>query len=129
MLEFSKILEMWKVADNEWTDWRDRAKKAYDFYLGDQWPADVKQQLALESRPALTFNKIKPIIRNLSGYQRQNRQDQKVVARKGANTIVAQFLTEVLKYIYDVSLADWQISQAFVDGIVGGKGWIMADID
>lgn len=129
MLDFTKILEFWKCADDEWSDWRERAKKAYDFYLGDQWDAAVKEQLRLESRPALTFNKIKPIIRNLSGYQRQNRQDQKVVARKGANTIVAQFLTEVLKYIYDVSLADWQLSQAFVDGIVGGKGWIMADID
>ncbi|HPV97913.1 MAG TPA: portal protein [Spirochaetota bacterium] len=129
MLEFSKILEMWKVADNEWDDWRTRAKKAYDFYLGDQWDPAVRDQLRLESRPALTFNKIKPIIRNLSGYQRQNRQDLKVVARKGANGTVAEFLTEICKYIYDVSLADWQLSQVFIDGIIGGKGWVMADID
>jgi len=129
VLDFSKIQDFYRTAKDEWSDWRERAKKAYDFYLGDQWDSAVKQQLAIESRPALTLNKIKPIIRNLSGYQRQNRQDLKVVARKGGLVYVSELLTELTKYIYDTSMVDWQLSSQFVDGVIGGKGWLFADID
>ena len=119
----------WKVADSEWGDWRRRARKAYKFYLGDQWDGETKTQLDLEKRPYLTLNKIKPIIRNLSGWQRQNRQDLKVLPRRGGVAIMAEAYTDIIKYFYDTSMADWHNSFAFFDGAIGGKGWISIDID
>ncbi len=127
--DIEKIKKYWQVADSEWAEWIEKAKKAYRFYLGDQWDDDVKQKLNIEGRPYLTINKIKPVIRNLSGWQRQNRQDLKVLPRRGGDQKLADLYTELLKYLYDASLVDWQMSHAFLDGVICGKGWLVGDID
>ena len=121
--------EYWKVSEDEWSDWRSRARKAYKFYFGEQWDTETKQTLNQEKRPALTFNKIKPIIRNLSGWQRQNRQDQKVLPRRGGNQLMSEVFTDSMKYFYDTSMADWHNSFMFLDGAISGKGWISLDLD
>lgn len=119
----------WKTATGGWDDWRKRANTAYDFYRGKQWESDVVEKLDREKRPHLTLNKIKPILRILSGWQRQNRQDLKVLARRGGVGPLAEVFTELLKYFYDQSHADWENSMIFFDGAVCGKGWIALDID
>ncbi len=125
----TKVKTFWRLADSEWRDWADRAQKARDFYIGKQWDNETLEQLKLEKRPALTFNKVKPIIRNLSGWQRQNRQDLKVLARRGGYSQLADIYSELIKYFYDISYADWKQSEQFVNGLITGKGWIFADID
>ena len=67
--------QFWQTAESCWAEWRNRAILAYDFYKGKQWDADVVEILDREKRPHLTLNKIKPIMRILTGWQRQNRQD------------------------------------------------------
>lgn len=121
--------QFWQTATNCWQEWRTRAKNAYLFYRGVQWDADVLEKLRREGRPSLTLNKIKPIIRVLSGWQRQNRQDLKCLARRGGVVSLAEIFTELLKYFYDVSRADYQTSFAFFDGVISGKGWLALDID
>lgn len=123
------LKEYWKIALSEHRDWRNRASKAFKFYGGDQWEPHVKHTLAQSKKPALTFNKIKPVIRNISGYQRQNRQDLVVKARRGGLSILGEIFTELIKYFYDISLADWKVSQQFLNGIISGKGWLALDID
>ena len=124
-----QINAWYKSGIDEWSDYRERARKGNKFYFGDQWDASVEQKLKSEGKPALTMNKIKPIIRTLSGYMRQNRRDLRVMARRGGIQTVASIYTELLKYIYDISYADWYKAQAFLDGIIGGKGWISIDND
>lgn len=123
-----KMEQFWKSATGD-VDWKNRANRAFDFYKGKQWEANVIEALDREKRPHLTLNKIKPILRVLSGWQRQNRQDLKVLARRGGAAPMAEMFTELLKYFYDQSLADYENSMIFVDGTVGGKGWIALDID
>lgn len=129
MDKIAKLKTYWQVAQGEWSDWIQRAKKSFAFYRGEQWDLDVKQELQRLKKPALTFNKIKPIIHNLSGWQRQNRQDLRVLPRQGGSKPLADFWTELLKYFYDISLAQYKLSQQFVDGVVCGKGWVALDID
>ncbi|HDP36491.1 MAG TPA: hypothetical protein ENN27_01275 [Candidatus Atribacteria bacterium] len=129
MNRIEKVKTFWACAQDEWSNWIERAKKSWRFFYGDQWDADVKAQLANLKKPALTFNKIKPIIRNMSGWQRQNRQDPRIVARQGGLKELADVFTELLKYFYDTSNAPWKISQQFMDGVICGKGWLAVDID
>lgn len=121
--------KFWNTAESGWSDWRRRAKYAYDFYKGKQWDADVVDKLKREGRPYLTLNKIKPIIRTVSGWQRQNRQDLQVLPRRGGIGPLAQIFSELLKYFYDISHADWENSLMFFDGVICGKGWLALDID
>lgn len=129
MDKLAMMQKFWATATNSWVDWRNRAKIAYDFYIGKQWDSAVMEKLKREGRPYLTFNKIRPIIRVLSGWQRQNRQDLKVLARRGGVEPLAEVFTELLKYFYDMSHADWENSLIFFDGIITGKGWLALDID
>ncbi|MHC5199604.1 MAG: portal protein, partial [Planctomycetota bacterium] len=82
-----------------------------------------------EGRPALTINLILPIINLLSGIQRQGRQDVSVVARKGGLKPLAAVFTQVLRHCLDITDADYEIADAFLDGIVGSKGWLEPGID
>jgi len=127
--KLAKLEQFWKTATTGWDDWRKRANAAYDFYKGKQWESDVVEKLDREKRPHLTLNKIKPILRILSGWQRQNRQDLKVLARRGGTGPLAEVFTELLKYFYDQSHADFENSMIFFDGAVCGKGWLALDID
>jgi len=129
MERLAMLEEFWKTATNCWGEWKQRAKAAYDFYKGAQWDAETIEKLTREKRPALTLNLIKPTIRVLTGWQRQNRQDLQVLARRGGVVSLAEAFTELLKYFYDVSHADWINSLVFVDGAITGKGWLALDID
>lgn len=119
----------WRIARNGWGPWNRKAKQAYKYYLGDQWKSEDRQSLEDQSRPALTINKIKPILRLISGMQRQNRQDLIVRARKGGSVLLGSLLTDILKMYYDISYADWQTSFQFFDGSICGKGWLAIDVD
>lgn len=127
--KLAKLEQFWKVATGGWDEWRKRANYAYEFYRGKQWESDVIEILKREKRPFLTLNKIKPILRSLSGWQRRNRQDLQVLARRGGLGSLAAVYTELLKYFYDESHADFENSLVFLDGIITGKGWIALDID
>ena len=129
MEKLEQLEQYWQTAHNLWAEWRNRATLAFDFYKGKQWDSDVVEKLNRESRPALTLNKIKPIMRIISGWQRQNRQDLQVLPRRGGIRPLAEVFTELMKYFYDVSRADWENSMMFFDGAICGKGWLALDID
>ena len=70
-----KIREWFQDAVDKSRDWRKEAKEDYRFVSGKQWKNADKEQLEKFGRPAITINKIKPLMNVLSGYQRLNRYD------------------------------------------------------
>lgn len=112
------------ASDTRQREWRNRAKKAYRFYVGDQWDKKDTAKLDSESKPHLTFNSILPTINLLSGVERQNRKQIKVYPKRGGTRKVAEVLTELSKHAKDVSNAEYEESMAFFDAITGGKGWL-----
>jgi hypothetical protein len=129
MANIQQFNDWFKTAQDEWAEYREQARKSYKFYFGEQWEADLERKMRLEGKPSLVFNKIKPIIRTLSGYQRQNRRDIRVAPRRGGAQTVASIYTELIKYVMDISYCDWYSAYMFVDGIIGGKGWLSVDVD
>lgn len=125
------LKSFWQEASEKNLDYRKRATTSFHFLRGGeyQWDSADLSVLREEGRPAITFNVCKRIRRNLSGYQRQNKNDIKVLARRGGTAVVAQVIGEVIKYIEDTSNAAYTESRAFDDGISGAKGWIVLDID
>ena len=119
----------WKYSDAGLRDEAERMRTGFNFYVGNQWDAADIAKLNAEKRPHLTINLILPIINLLSGIQRQGRQDITVVAGKGGSRILAKILTETLTDCLDVTDADYEIADCFLDGIVGNKGWLSLGID
>ena len=114
------------VADGEW---RKQALESYQFYTGiRQWDPDIVAALEKAGRPALTINRILPTINLLCGHQRQSRSDITLYARKGGTAPVAALGTELIKHTMDGCLGQYQLSDAFADGLICGKGWIETEV-
>lgn len=123
-----KLEKFWREAEEGNASWVDRAIKNYDFYCGKQWDPKTLAQLKKEKRPALTINHILPTVNLLSGMERENRNDIKVYPRKGGNNTVADVFTGLSKHSMDLSNGEFEQSMQFLDGGIGGKGWIGLDI-
>jgi len=124
----NKIQEFSKEAEEGNSDWVQRAIKNYDFYCGKQWEPKTLASLKKEKRPALTINHILPTLNLLSGMERENRNDIITYPRKGGNSIVAEVFTKLSKHSMDLSNGEFEQSMQFLDGGIGGKGWIGLDI-
>jgi hypothetical protein len=123
------VRDYWKHADEGLRDEFARMQKGFQFYVGDQWNAADLEKLYVEKRPALTINLILPIINLICGIQRQGRQDITVVARKGGLKKLASVFTHILRHCMDMTDADYETADCFLDGVIGNKGWLNLGVD
>ena len=104
-------------------EWREESREDREFYVGKQWKESDKRTLEDAKRPALTINRIKPLVNVLSGYQRLNRYDIEFLPRTNDDMALAQVRKGITKYILDASHYNYEESDVFVDSVVGGLGW------
>jgi len=119
-----------KAASSESLD-REIWKKTFEYVnnrvdgeLG-QWDSNTRAQLG--ARPGLSFPEVGKFIDRISGAQRATKIDEKVYPRDDvADPVIADILTDVLKHVYDLpeNRVEWQISRAFRNGIICGRGWL-----
>jgi len=124
----AKMEEFYTEAEDGNAAWVARAVKNYDFYCGKQWSAAAIAKLNKEKRPHLTINHILSTLNLLSGMERENRNDVMVYPRKGGKQIVADVFTGLAKHTMDLSNGEFEQSTQFLDGSIGGKGWLGMDI-
>lgn len=111
--------------------WRDAGAESYEFVENKQWKqADVEFLASPEGgrRPAMTFNKVLPQVRLLSGMERQNREELRVFPREGSDTQDSDVMTGLIKYCLDENLAPWQLTRKSNDVYICGRGWVKTDI-
>jgi hypothetical protein len=93
------------------------------FYTGkDQWPMNVKQELAREKRTSITINEVAAKIDLLAGFQRQNRTDTKFAPIEEGDQSVAAILDVVYKNIEDQNGFSHEESLVFLDELIEGRG-------
>jgi len=126
IIDFQEWFKASQEADHEW---RIKAKENLRFYIGKQWDASDIAKLNREKRPALTINKIFPLINFLHGYIIQNSQDISVINRKGATKDEAEVLTECIKHVIDTSDGEDEVVKVFLDGIKTGRGFLSGRVD
>lgn len=129
MPSIERFNQWYASSEDETRDWREQAIEDINFYQLEHWTTEQIEQLKLEGRPTLVIPKIMPIINFLSGYQRQNRHDVIAKNRKGSTKPEADILTELIKQIFDLSNADYEISDWFLQGILTGRSWITGVLD
>lgn len=132
MVENDTLKKVREFAKFGWEDnhrWRPRARKNLRFYVGNPWDEADKKKLAAEGRPALSINRILPVVNFQSGLERQNRSDARVYPRRGGTANVATAQTELLKHLMDVSNGPYIESMAFYSSLILCKGWLGVDIN
>jgi hypothetical protein len=65
--------ESYDFAWRNWSPWLTEATDDLGFYLGSQWNAQDRAFLKSQKRNALTFNKIRRVVKMVSGYERKTR--------------------------------------------------------
>lgn len=128
-IDISKVETWWKDSTEGEKQWRDKAINNLKFYTGNQWDVDDLEILRKEKRPAITINKILPIINFLSGYQRQNRYIISVAPKRGVTAEECNILSEIMAHMQSESEVHPSISTQFLDGCITGRGWLYGNID
>ena len=122
----TEIKNRFDYTSKHFKDWDDIAKEDMNFGLGDQWTEEERNILSQQSRPCLTFNRIKPIISIVSGYQRENSSRIKVNPEGGEDRIFSEVMDRLMKQIDKWSHLSYKMSYWFDDGLFTGKGWLEA---
>lgn len=115
-------IKLYKEAKDYEGEARKNAQESEDFVMGKQWDDEVKRDLNAKDRAALTINEIEPKIDLLSGYQRRNRMDIKLLPIEEGDSKVAQILNVAIKNILDQTNFEHEDSKVFEDEMITGRG-------
>lgn len=111
--------------------WATIAKKCFEFVEGKQWSAEDLAALNQAGRPALTLNKVRPLVMLVLGYHLQNRTDWKALPSVDDLTSpeMAQSITKILKIIASNSQVQYVDTEIMLDALVGGRGFYDSRLD
>lgn len=113
----------WFRVDKEHTEnWRKEAVEDFRFLAGHQWSDEEKRQLREQMRPEIVFNRTNPIINSISGLEISNRQEVKYYPREEGDSRANELLTDTAEWYRDLSNADDEDSDMFLDSTVCGVG-------
>jgi len=100
-----------------------KAIQCDDFFFSKQWKEDVKAGLEKVGRPALTINKIKPIIKDMTGEYLTNRAEVKFVPSGGGEAATADALNAIYLHIANEQDFDGKELTLWLDGIISSRAY------
>lgn len=109
--------------------WRKEAKEDYQFYSGDQWSDEDRNKLQAQMRPALTFNRVGPLVNAVVGSEINNRREVRYIPRELGDAKANEVLTAAGEWFRDECGAEDEESDAFEDAVVCGMGWTDTRLD
>lgn len=109
--------------------WRDCAQQDYEFVDGKQWTNSDLDNMKKAGRPAITINRIRPVINLLCGYAAQNETEPDFLPRSQEDDHVARVAKGITKYVFDKSRYQAAKKQAFRDAVTCGVGYFWVTYD
>lgn len=125
----TEIDDNYKIAKAAYSDWVVEAKEDIAFSNGDQWKAEERQKLEQQGRPVLTFNKIKPIIKLLTGHLLQNSARLQVSPEGGEDQKFSEVMDKLIDFIDEESHLEFNLGYLFAGGEKAGRAWVEFYID
>lgn len=118
-----------KIALDYFTPIFKAMKKDFEFAMGKQWNPDDISTLERVGVKALTINKIKPMVKLITGIERQSRSDYKAFPEGTEDELLSEISTRLLKNVAKQSRLKHKKSEQFKDGMIGGACYIEPFID
>jgi len=107
--------------------WRKANEQCYAYYDGDQWTEEEKTQIDERGQQPTVINTIQPTIDMIRSIEVDRRVDFQICGREGSDDNKSDLLTALLKHVLDVCNFDYFHSAVFLDGLIGGRGWMECD--
>lgn len=109
--------------DKNWYAWNaflPLADRDLRFYLGDQWDEQEKRSLYEEGRSTFVFNRVRPNINMVTGYQKKHRLSSVAVPIENSDQLTADQYTKLILYAFQYGDAYETISECFSGGLITG---------
>lgn len=104
-------------------------KEDFEFVQGKQWDDRDVNTLRKQGVKALVINKIKPIIKLITGVERQSKSDFVGFPEGGEDNLVSNIITRLLKNVSKTSDVHTKLSNQFKNGSISGLSYIEPYID
>jgi len=124
-----KTLEFYAQAEDGLAERLARAEENLRFKRGQQWDPGDLEQMALEGRPAVTINRILPIVLFIVGNHRQNAKDPKVMPEHEGMHSVASVLTHLAMHAMGRCAGEHEFGTCFEMGVSSVVSWLKTDVD
>lgn len=128
-----KKIKQWFLQDAAHSsEWRDRARKDFDFIAGDQWePNDYQRMIKDEKRQPITFNKAAGFIDLVCGLEINGRHEVVYLPMglSEGEILMNENLTQTSRWMAEKCDAEDNESHAFRDMLICGMGWTESRMD
>lgn len=118
-----------KYASERMAKLREHIVEDFKFEQGNQWEQEDVETLRKAGVKALTINKIKPIIKLLTGIERQSKSDYLAFPDGGEDAITSDIVTRLMKNVVKNSMLELKLSDTFKHGVIGGMCFVEPYID
>jgi hypothetical protein len=120
-----ETLELFDNYSSKRDNWAMQAKEDKEFRLGRQWTEEQRNTLESRGQAAIVINRIHPAVESAKAMLTANRPSFRCAPREDSDNKVAQVMSALLAYMYDVSDGRAVIRQAVDDYYVMGVGYIL----
>tara|TARA_X000001382_G_scaffold35984_1_gene23658 strand:+ start:20624 stop:22849 length:2226 start_codon:yes stop_codon:yes gene_type:complete len=104
--------------------WAQQAKEDKEFRLGKQWSKSQRETLEARGQAPIVINRIHPAVESAKAMLTANRPSFRAAPREDSDNKVAQVMSALLAYMYDISDGRSVIRQVVDDYYVMGVGFI-----
>lgn len=129
MVKIEKVYEDLELAAKKRGRLHRAIREDVEFALGKQWKEEDKRKLEDRGVLALTVNQIKPMVKIITGIERQSRSDYIAFPEGQEDEVVGEVVTRLLKNVVKRSKLERKQSEMFKEGILGGECHIEPYID
>lgn len=104
--------------------WAAQAKEDKEFRLGKQWSSEQRKVLESRGQAPIVINRIHPAVESAKAMLTSNRPAFRCAPREDSDNKIAQVMSNLLAYMYDISDGRTVVRQAVDDYYVMGVGYL-----
>ncbi len=120
----NETLQLFDDYSSKRDNWAAQAKEDKEFRLGKQWTAKQREVLESRGQAPIVINRVHPAVESAKAMLTANRPSFRCAPREDSDNKVAQVMSALLTYMYDISDGRSVIRQAVDDYYTMGMGYI-----
>jgi len=117
-------LDLFQKYGSKRDNWAKHAKEDKEFRLGRQWTQEQEDILKARGQAPVVVNRVHPAVEAAKSMMSANRPSFRVAPREDSDNKVAQVMSAMLAYMYDISDGRSVVRQMIDDYYVMGLGYI-----
>ena len=120
----NETLQLFDDYSSKRDNWAQQAKEDKEFRLGKQWTAKQREVLESRGQAPIVINRVHPAVESAKAMLTANRPSFRCAPREDSDNKVAQVMSALLTYMYDISDGRSVVRQAVDDYYTMGMGYI-----